>query len=182
MTPDADPHTAALSAWSVLAEVYQAVVRPVVRRLESEAGIDSGVYSALAYLERADPAGQLPLHELARLLSVRYSQPGVSRLVQRMQHDGLVTRHRDHTDRRAAHVVVTEQGRECFAAAERVYVEAVAAEFGTFVDADQSERLLHVLHAVRDARGRALRPDLLAPPTGASDATDEFQRQQTRQD
>jgi hypothetical protein len=34
--------------------VYQSVLHDVVAALDDEAGMDSGVFSALAYLERAD--------------------------------------------------------------------------------------------------------------------------------
>ena len=39
--------------WSALVDVYQPVLRDVVAALERDAGIDSGTYSALAYLDRA---------------------------------------------------------------------------------------------------------------------------------
>ena len=39
--------------WSALVDVYQPVLRDVVADLERDAGIDSGTYSALAYLDRA---------------------------------------------------------------------------------------------------------------------------------
>ena len=48
------------------------------------------VFSTLAYLERARPAHRLPMSELQRAMHPRYSQPGFSRLVQRMEADGLV--------------------------------------------------------------------------------------------
>ena len=45
-----------LQAWSALVAVYQSVLHDVVQALETEAGLDSGVFSALAYLARAEPA------------------------------------------------------------------------------------------------------------------------------
>ncbi len=179
MTLDADGTTAQHAAWSALAELYQAVVRPVVVRLEAETGIDSGVYSALAYLERAEPPGRLPLSDLARMLGVRYSQPGVSRLVQRMELDGLVERHVDPSDRRAAIVTITPHGRSRHDRAETVYRTAVSEEFGTFLDTAQADALTAALTTVLAARAASV-PDLLAPPTGAAGAADEIQRQQTR--
>ena len=81
---------AAPELWRALVDVYQPVLREVVTELERDAGIDSGAYSVLAYLDRA--GGAMPLAELQSLMRVRYSQPGLSRLVQRMEADGLVTR------------------------------------------------------------------------------------------
>ena len=90
-----------LRAWSAVVGVYQSVLHDVVRALEDEAGLDSGVFSALAYLARAEPAGRLRLSELHELMHPRYSQPGLSRLVQRMEADGLVERRPDPGDGRA---------------------------------------------------------------------------------
>ncbi len=49
----------------------------------------------------------------------RYSQPGLSRLVQRMEAAGLVDRHADPGDGRAAVVVMTGAGRALFARRRR---------------------------------------------------------------
>ena len=84
------PLTDRLETWTALVAVYQTVLHDVVDALEREAGLDSGVYSALAYLDLADPSGRLPMSVLTRLMHPRYSQPGLSRLVQRMEADGLV--------------------------------------------------------------------------------------------
>ena len=86
--------------WSALVDVYQPVLRDVVDVLERDAGIDSGTYSALAYLDRA--GRRMRLRELHDLMRVRYSQPGLSRLVQRMEADGIVER-RGRSGRPAGH-------------------------------------------------------------------------------
>lgn len=141
------PHTptgdelAVHAAWSALAELYQSVVRPVVATLEADTGLDSGTYSALAYLERATPPGRLPLSDLGTLMAVRYSQSGLSRLVQRMEADGLVERRPHPTDRRASVVVITRSGRARHRAARTVYDRAVADALGPRVAGGVAERL-----------------------------------------
>lgn len=155
MIPAADAGTPAADAgatWSALADLYQGVVRPVVDRLERETGTDSGVFSALAYLERGDPPGRLPLAELHRLLAVRYSQPGLSRLVQRMETEGLVERRRSPTDRRAFVVVATRKGRARYRAAVSVYEAAIAAEFGRHLTVAEADRLRAMLAQVQRRR------------------------------
>jgi DNA-binding MarR family transcriptional regulator len=114
--------------WSALVAVYQPVLRDVVGSLERDARIDSGAYSALAYLERA--GGRLPLRELHDLMRVRYSQPGLSRLVQRLEQDGLVERIVDPADRRATTVRLTRTGRTRFRRAHEVYVRALDEHLG----------------------------------------------------
>src|SRR6478735_564644 len=100
---------AAQRLWSALVAVYQPVLRDVVAALERDAGIDSGTYSALAYVDQA--GGRMRLRALAELMHVRYSQPGLSRLVQRMEADGLAERRVDPDDRRGTVVSLTRAGR-----------------------------------------------------------------------
>jgi DNA-binding MarR family transcriptional regulator len=139
---------AALAAWSTLVTLYQAVLHDIVTELGAQAGMDSGVFSALAYLERADPPHRMALSELQGLLHPRYSQPGLSRLVQRMEADGLVERRRDPGDGRATIIVSTRVGRRAYQRANAVYSEAVTEHFGQHVDRAESRALSEALTAV----------------------------------
>lgn len=149
------PNDERLHAWSALVAVYQSVLHDVVRALEDDAGLDSGVFSALAYLARAKPAGRMPLSELHELMHPRYSQPGLSRLVQRMEADGLVERRADPTDGRAAVLVMTRAGRARFAKADAVYTAALREQFGRHLSTAQARALEAALAPV--ARKRAIR-------------------------
>jgi DNA-binding MarR family transcriptional regulator len=140
----------AAGLWSALVDVYQPVLREVVADLEREVGIDSGVYSALAYLDRA--SGHLRIGELHELMRVRYSQPGLSRLVQRMEADGLVTRSIDPTDRRATVLRTTSAGRTRFRTALAVYEVSLEAHLGSFVSATEARSLTAALTRVASAR------------------------------
>jgi DNA-binding MarR family transcriptional regulator len=119
-----------LRAWSALVDVYQSVLYDVVRALERDAGIDSGMFSVLAHLARAEPAGRLPLSELQRRLHPRFSQPGLSRLVQRMEQAGLVERRPDPDDGRATTLVATRAGRARFSRANTTYAAGLHEHFG----------------------------------------------------
>lgn len=144
-----------LDAWSALVAVYQSVLHDVVRALENDAGIDSGVFSALAYLARAEPRGRMRLSDLQENMHPRYSQPGLSRLVQRMEADGLVERRADPDDGRATVLVMTRAGRARFARADAVYAAALREEFGRHLSPAQAHALETALRPV--ARGRAMR-------------------------
>jgi DNA-binding MarR family transcriptional regulator len=143
-----------IEAWSALVAVYQSVLHDVVRALEGEAGLDSGVFSALAYLARAEPAGRMRLSALHELMHPRYSQPGLSRLVQRMESDGLVERRPDRDDRRASVLVLTRSGRARFSRADAVYTAAVREHFGRHLSAAQARALAAALAPI--AAGRAM--------------------------
>lgn len=148
MTADPDP----LAAWSTLVAVYQAVLHDVVRALGEQAGMDSGVFSALAYLERADTPHRMPMSELQSLLHPRYSQPGFSRLVQRMEADGLVERQPDPIDRRAAVLSTSRLGRRAYARANAVYGAAVNEQFGRHLTASEGARVTRTLQRVAQRR------------------------------
>jgi DNA-binding MarR family transcriptional regulator len=139
--------------WRALVDVYQPVLREVVAELERDAGIDSGTYSVLAYLERA--GGALPLAELQRLMQVRYSQPGLSRLVQRLEGDGLLARAVDPGDRRATTVALTRLGRRRTRTARSVYERALDRHLGAHVAPADARRLVTLLERVADARPTA---------------------------
>jgi DNA-binding MarR family transcriptional regulator len=144
-TRDADDP---LPSWSALVTVYQSVLHDVVAALEQQSGIDSGVFSALAYLARARPPHRLPMGELQRAMHPRYSQPGCSRLIQRMETDGLVERRADPSDRRATIVVATRAGRKQFREANDVYIAALDASFGCRLRDDEHARLVAILSSV----------------------------------
>jgi DNA-binding MarR family transcriptional regulator len=148
--------TTPLETWSVLVGVYQAVLHDVVQALGDRAGIDSGVFSALAYLERADPPHRMRMSELQAQLHPRYSQPGFSRLVQRMETDGLVERRTDPDDGRAAILVSTRTGRRVYARANAVYSAAVQEHFGRHLAAGDGTAVATALTGV--ARRRAAEP------------------------
>jgi DNA-binding MarR family transcriptional regulator len=145
---DADP----LSAWSTLVAVYQAVLHDVVQALGDQAGMDSGVFSALAYLERAEPPHRMPMSELRALMHPRYSQPGFSRLVQRMEADGFVDRRADPADRRAAIVATTRLGRRAYGRANSVYRAAVEEHFGRHLTSSDGAGITRALTKVEQRR------------------------------
>ena len=149
----ADP----LASWSALVTVYQSVLHDVVAELD-RIGMDSGVFSALAYLERATPAHRLPMAELQRAMHPRYSQPGFSRLVQRMEADDLVERRADPDDRRATIIVTTRTGRKQFRTANAIYVAALGTSFGSHLSADEHKRLATMLERVAARRERDAGP------------------------
>jgi DNA-binding MarR family transcriptional regulator len=142
----------ALAVWSTLVGVYQAVLHDVVQALGEQAGIDSGVFSALAYLERSATPHRMRMSELQSSLHPRYSQPGFSRLVQRMELDGLVERRADPADRRAAILSTTRLGRRAYERANAVYGTAVQEHFGRHLTATEGANITRALQQVARRR------------------------------
>lgn len=149
-----DRRSGATDSWSALVAAYQSVLHDVVGALERDAGLDSGVFSALAYLERGDPAGRMRLRDLQAVMHPRYSQPGLSRLVQRMAADGLITRRAEPADRRAVTLSITAKGRARFRRADDVYTAAVREHFAKHLTAPERAQLTAVLTAFSERRAQ----------------------------
>ena len=137
-----------LETWSALVAVYQTVLHDVVSALENDADMDSGMFSVLAHLARAEPPGSLPLGELQQLMHPRYSQPGLSRLVQRMEQNELVTRSVSVADGRAVTIRMTRRGRSRYERANDVYNAAVHEHFGAFLSPTERTRMANELERV----------------------------------
>ncbi|HEY5516147.1 MAG TPA: MarR family transcriptional regulator [Pengzhenrongella sp.] len=75
------------------------------------------------------PAAGVRLRELAE--HVRLSQPGLSRLVDRMEADGLVRRTPDPHDGRGTLVSLTDHGRESQRATGRLHARSIVARVGS---------------------------------------------------
>jgi DNA-binding MarR family transcriptional regulator len=141
-----------LEPWPAFVDVYQSVLHDVVDALEHRGGIDSGTYSVLAHLDRVRPSGRIPMAILQQLMYPRYSQPGLSRLVQRMEAAGLVERRVDPADGRATMLHVTKVGRSRYRRAHKVYARAVTDHFLAHLSRADILQLARQLRAVLEAR------------------------------
>jgi DNA-binding MarR family transcriptional regulator len=83
------------------------------------------------------------------------SSGGATRLIDRMEADGLVTRLPDPDDRRGRRVTLTARGERTAVAAAVLHIENVQRHFLEAVLADHRERLIDDLrtlsHTARDA-------------------------------
>jgi DNA-binding MarR family transcriptional regulator len=96
--------TAFLRAWG---RAMLTVPRALDADLLSEQGMSMSEYSALMYLSEA-PDGQLRMSDLAAACAVSLS--GMTRIVSRLEHDGLVRRERCTSDGRGWNAVLTSAG------------------------------------------------------------------------
>ncbi len=115
-----------LAAWRGLLRVHSALVAELDRELELEHGLPLTHYEVLLYLEAA-PGHKLRMTELAA--SVLLSQSGVTRLVDRLEHDGLVRREPCPDDRRGLLASITPAGRRRLEEARPTHLAGVRARF-----------------------------------------------------
>lgn len=116
----------------------------LARRLRQEAqtGLSPSQLSALAAVERHGPLtlGALADHE-------GVAPPSITRVVAKLEEDGLVTRRRDAEDRRVTHVVVTPKGRNLLGASRRRKTEWLTTRLEE-LDAGQRAHLAGALDAL----------------------------------
>jgi DNA-binding MarR family transcriptional regulator len=113
--PTASPPRGTDAELAELASRLRLAVARLHRRARSEAitAGDDVSASRLAALATIEKAGPLTLGELAAEEQVQ--PPSMTRIVSRLEEQGLVTREIDPSDRRVARVVVTPAGAELLA-------------------------------------------------------------------
>ncbi len=137
-------------AWLDVLQVQATVTEGLERTSKDEAGIPLAFYEVLLRLEKA-PERRMRMQELGR--SIFLSKSGVSRLVSRMEQEGLVTRQGDPQNLRITYAVTTEKGREVFREAEPVILREVEERFTRHLDREEAETLRQVLGRVIRAAG-----------------------------
>jgi DNA-binding MarR family transcriptional regulator len=102
-------------AWRGLVRAHSCLVKRLDAELEAEHGLPLSSFQVLLRLARAD-GGKLRMHDVAA--SVLLSRSGLTRLVDRLEKEGLVDRCSCENDARGAYAVITAAGRERVAAAK----------------------------------------------------------------
>ena len=120
-----------LAAWRGLLRVHSALVHELDRELEEAHGLPLTHYEVLLYLEAA-PDHRLRMAELAS--SVLLSQSGVTRLVDRLERDGLVAREPCPDDKRGLLATLTPSGLRRLEEARPTHLSGVRRRFLAFFD------------------------------------------------
>ena len=119
--------TALVDTWRDLLDRYARSVGALERRLEEEHGLGVSEYEVLERLAEGDQ-DQRRMQDLAA--AVHLSQSALSRVVGRLESDGLVTRGLCPEDRRGIFTCLTDAGRARYEAARpthrRVLAETLA--------------------------------------------------------
>lgn len=102
-------------SWHELMGRYHRVTCSLDRELESAHGISASDFEVLQQLYSATPDRSLKMHDLGA--DVHLSQSALSRLVARLEGDGLVERCMCPDDRRSVFAAITPAGIERYLAA-----------------------------------------------------------------
>ena len=114
------------SAWLGLLETHASITRQIDASLRAAHHLGLTAYSLLLRLAQA-PAYKLRMSELA--VGGPLTLSGVSRMVDRLEREGLVRREATTDDRRVAHATLTQVGAERLCAAHQTYIGAVRSLF-----------------------------------------------------
>jgi DNA-binding MarR family transcriptional regulator len=115
-----------LAAWRGMLRAHAELTKELDAELAREHNLPLSSYEVLLYLADA-PEGRMRMAELAD--SVLLSRSGLTRLVDRLQRDGLLKRERCESDARGYFAEITPKGRRLFDAARRTHLDGVRARF-----------------------------------------------------
>jgi DNA-binding MarR family transcriptional regulator len=127
-----------LGAWRGLLRVHAALVRELDAELDAAHGLPLSSYDVLIYLQAA-PGRRLRMAELAD--SVLLSRSGVTRLVDRLEREGLIVRDTCTSDGRGLYAVLTDAGDEMLARARPTHLAGVRERFLRHFSEDELRQL-----------------------------------------
>jgi DNA-binding MarR family transcriptional regulator len=140
-----------LRAWSTFLAAHSAAIADVEDALHRAGLPPLGWYDVLLPLRRAERP--LRMGELAGEV-VTIGRTGLTRLVDRLDAAGLVTRMQCPEDRRGVQVAITAAGEDLLARMRPVYLGAVAERFAGAMTEAQARTLTRMLSPVATgARG-----------------------------
>jgi DNA-binding MarR family transcriptional regulator len=115
-----------LAAWRGLLRTHATLVKRLDAELEAEHGLPLTSYEVLLFLSDAEDR-KMRMCDVAE--SVLLSRSGLTRLVDRLERDGLVERVSCADDARGAYARLTDAGETKLREARRTHLDGVRAHF-----------------------------------------------------
>ena len=115
-----------LAAWRGMLRVHADMTRVLDAELTRRHGLPLTSYEVLLFLADS-PDGRMRMSELAD--SVLLSRSGLTRLVDRLERDGLLEREQCEEDARGYFAAITDRGRAVFNEARRTHLAGVRERF-----------------------------------------------------
>lgn len=146
-----------LRAWRTFITSHATVIDLIEHDLAEAQQLPLSSYDVLVALVEA-PNRRLRMHELAR--AVVLSRSGLTRLVERLEREGLLRRERGaSSDRRAIYAVLTLKGFRAFRSAWPIYAQGIVTHFIEHLTEQElstlTQALGRVLAAAHNAPARA---------------------------
>lgn len=141
-------------AWQLFFENARALNDLLDSNFERDYGIPPQWYDVLVHLED-NPAG-LRMNKLAE--RILYSKSGLTRVIDRMEHAGLVRRYRPDNDRRSIFVLQTPDGRQAMEHARPLIHAWIEQNFSRLLTDADIKALTRAFEKL-STRTRTRRPD-----------------------
>ena len=140
-----------LAAWRAFLNAHAVVIDSIEREMAAAGVLPLGSYDVLLALLEA-PGRRLRLHELASHIVL--SRSTLTRVVDRLEAEGLLARERVAMDRRGAYAVLTKQGSRALRRAWPIYERGIAAHFARYLSDEEARVLSAALGRVYAAASR----------------------------
>src|SRR5918998_5355885 len=129
-----------LGAWRGMLRIHSALVKALDAELLATNGLPLTSYEVLITLQAA-PERRRRMAELAE--GVLLSRSGTTRLVDRLERDGLLERDACDSDGRGCFAVLTDRGEELLSRARATHLEGVRERFLRHFESSELEQMAH---------------------------------------
>jgi DNA-binding MarR family transcriptional regulator len=134
--------TSDLRSWTAFVRASAVIMRRLSSELVRDHGLTINDYEVLLFLERA-PDRMMRRVDLAARVVVTAS--GITRILQGLEREGLVSKATCPTDARVSYACLTDAGHQRFLAARRSHLEGVARLFLDRFDEQERGTLAELL-------------------------------------
>lgn len=141
-----------LACWRAFINAHASVIDRIEEELAEADRLPLTWYDVLIALAEA-PQERLRMNALSRKIVV-LSRSGLTRVVDRLEGEGLLRRERTAEDRRGAYAVLTEPGLAALDAARPVYARGIVEHFSRFLDDEEVRIITDALERVDQATRR----------------------------
>jgi DNA-binding MarR family transcriptional regulator len=139
-----------LAAWRAFLTAHARITDTLARELKERLGLPLTWYDVLVQLSEADDH-RLRMQELAG--KVLLSKSGLTRLIDRMEREGLVSRYPCADDRRGTWAQMTDAGYEVLRRSAPTHLEGIREHFADLVDDDEAAVIDAALRRVLEGLG-----------------------------
>ncbi|MDX1520839.1 MAG: MarR family transcriptional regulator [Anaerolineae bacterium] len=137
-----------LEAWRLFITLHAKLIELIDADLQAAGGIPLQHYDVLIELFEAE-GKQLRMYELAQ--RVVLSRSSITRLVDQLAEQGLLTRRTDPADRRGSYAVLTETGEAALRGSWPIYRNAIRQRFDSFLTDEEAATMAQAFGRIQAA-------------------------------
>jgi MarR family transcriptional regulator, 2-MHQ and catechol-resistance regulon repressor len=139
-----------------LSAAYSTLTRELSASLVEQHGLTINDYGCLLLLSRSGEEGMRRI-DLANEL--RLSPSGITRLLDRLEDQGLVGKGACKEDARVSYAVLTDEGLSKLTDAAPGHIKDIESQLGDLLDEDEMRTLTELLGRIGSARGEECTPE-----------------------